>query len=105
MFLGCAICIHPPLYRKILFTASQCIQPGFSRNCATVDVANAMSGRVPTAVYIREPTASRYGTYFIFAFSASVEGDWDFTRGFDGSIGIDEGFKSSKLNRVTMASM
>src|ERR1700678_1288717 len=49
----------PNKYLKILFTASQCAHPGFSENWATVDVANAISGLVPIAAYIRDPTASR----------------------------------------------
>jgi len=87
----------PRRYLNILFTASQCTHPGLSKNWATVDTANAISGRVPIAAYINEPTASRYGTFHIRAISASFVGDWDFESGALGSIGTADGFKSVKL--------
>ena len=66
---------------------------------------NAISGLVPIAAYMSDPTASRYGTFFILAISSILLGDWDFDSGAEGSIGMDEGFKSSKLNLVIIASM
>ena len=49
-----------------------------------------ISGHVPMAAYIREPKASQYSMFFIFAMSTSVNGDWDFNRGAEGSIRIDK---------------
>ena len=37
--------------------------------------------------------------------SSSLVGDCDFDSGLEGSIGIDEGFKSLKLNLVIIALM
>jgi len=78
--------------------ASQCAHPGLSENWATVEVTNAISGLVPIAAYINEPMASRYGTFFIFAISSSLLGLCDFDNGAEGSMGIDEGLRSLKLN-------
>src|SRR5580765_3597332 len=89
----------------MVFTASQCADPGLSRNCATVDVANEMSGRVPLSAYPADPTASRYGTFLILAISSSFVGDWVFVSGMAGFIGTDDGFRSPKLKRARIASI
>src|SRR6266540_5345080 len=42
--------------------------------------------------------------FVIFAISVSVVGDWDFSRGAEGSIGIADAFRLSKLNRAKIES-
>ena len=46
------------LFRQVYFNR-------LSMNWATVDVAKVMSGLVPIETYMRAPTASRYGTFFM----------------------------------------
>ncbi|KAJ7798059.1 hypothetical protein B0H14DRAFT_3492934 [Mycena olivaceomarginata] len=105
MILRGTIGINIALQATSVSPVNQLQLPWLSLNWETVETANAMSGRLPIAAYIKDPTAPRYGTFFIFAMSATLVGHWDFVRGMLGSRGIALGFKSLKLNRVIIASM
>jgi hypothetical protein len=56
-----------------------------------------MSGRVPSDVYMRDPTASWYGMWCIAVNSAPVDGDWPECSLVLGSMGFETGLRSSKL--------
>ena len=64
-----------------------------------------MSGRVPTARYMREPRAEWYGTCFMKAILVVDFVDWLVESWMWGSIGIESGFTSVKLYLASMASM
>ena len=70
-----------------------------------VATAYEISGLVPSAVYISEPTVLQYGMCCIAAYSALVEGDWlEVSLAWD-SIGVETGFNLSKLKRQRIESM
>ena len=64
-----------------------------------------MSGWIAMDVYIRDPTADRYGIFSIFHFSSSEAGDNRFDSMTFVSIGVFTLNLSSSLNRATTESM
>jgi hypothetical protein len=69
-----------------------------------VCTAYAMSGRVASAAYISDPTASLYGVSLISAYSVVIFGITCMDRFRLCSIGVDAGFRSSKSKNLTTAS-
>src|ERR1700678_698702 len=58
----------PFIYRRIRFTAVQCVLLKFVAYCDNLIVGFAISGQVHSIRYMREPIASRYGMSFVSSF-------------------------------------
>ena len=65
----------------------------------------AMLGLIPITAYMIDPTAARYGMFFICCFSLSVEGDMAFFSIEFGSMGVSTQWLSMRLNRSVMMSI
>src|SRR5882762_740093 len=89
---------HVPFkYLKTLFMASQCSRPGWITKCETTETAKAISSQVVRARYISELMALQYSTFSIMANLLVDVGLWAANKAFWVSIGINMGFRSSKL--------
>ena len=69
----------PAKYLNTCLTAFQCNQPRFCMNLLMTPTTWAISTRVATIAYIREPTIGAYGTDFIFSPTGADVGQshWD----------------------------
>ena len=76
----------------------QCSNPGLEPNLAKVPAGYAMSRWVVMARYMMDPTALRYGMFFMWMHSSLLLGHMSFDNHLFGSIRIDTNLQFSMPN-------
>ena len=98
-------CLVAYRYHIVCCAAVQWEFPRLLLNWARCWTAKATSGRVAVAAYMIDPTAVRYGIFFIRSFSSSLVGPRSFDRTTCGSRGVVTGCASKRSSRLVMLSM